>query len=198
MGAQTLLDSEMGQLLSTTQEISVIAPRVALALRPGIGEWRYVLELNRVWGRVFATTMLAAIKALHMDYLGKHGQWVGDPSTVSLRYCSCGIANLVALQRTLCLRRYARVNTESMTAELLPVSQYLQFKVRVCTDLKIDARIVNPPCTYLPCHGAPHTNSMARRSTFLRQCLHGRNPVPPSIHRCQRVVDARANTISDP
>jgi hypothetical protein len=27
--------------------------------------------------------------------------------------------------------RYARVNTESMTAELLPVSQYLQFKVRV-------------------------------------------------------------------
>ena len=28
-----------------------------------------------------------------------------------------------------CARRYARVNTESMTAELLPVSQYLQFKV---------------------------------------------------------------------
>jgi len=41
--AQTLLDSEMGQLLGTTQEISVIAPRVALALRPGIGEWRYAL-----------------------------------------------------------------------------------------------------------------------------------------------------------
>ena len=40
MDGQTLLDSEMGQLLSTTQEISVIAPRVALALRPGIGEWR--------------------------------------------------------------------------------------------------------------------------------------------------------------
>ena len=39
-GAQTLLDSEMGQLLGTTQEISVLAPRVALALRPGIGEWR--------------------------------------------------------------------------------------------------------------------------------------------------------------
>jgi hypothetical protein len=30
----------MGQLLATTQEIAVIAPRVALALRPGIGEWR--------------------------------------------------------------------------------------------------------------------------------------------------------------
>ena len=44
--AQTLLDSEMGQLLGTTQEISVIAPRVALALRPGIGEWRYSLLSN--------------------------------------------------------------------------------------------------------------------------------------------------------
>ncbi len=43
MDAQTLLDSEMGQLLGTTQEISVIAPRVALALRPGIGEWRCAL-----------------------------------------------------------------------------------------------------------------------------------------------------------
>ena len=47
---QTLLDSEMGQLLATTQEIAVIAPRVALALRPGIGEWRctFVAELQTV------------------------------------------------------------------------------------------------------------------------------------------------------
>ena len=48
MDAQTLLDSELGQLLGTTQEISVIAPRVALALRPGIGEWRCTLLPNEV------------------------------------------------------------------------------------------------------------------------------------------------------
>ena len=41
---QTLLNSEMGQLLATTQEIAVIAPRVALALRPGIGEWRCAIQ----------------------------------------------------------------------------------------------------------------------------------------------------------
>ena len=37
---ETLLKCDLGLLLLTTQEIVVLPPHVALALRPTIGEWR--------------------------------------------------------------------------------------------------------------------------------------------------------------
>lgn len=36
-----LQESDLWQLLLTTQEVVVLPPRVALALRPAIGEWRW-------------------------------------------------------------------------------------------------------------------------------------------------------------
>ena len=77
--AQTLLGSEMGQLLATTQEIAVIAPRVALALRPGIGDWRCALRQFHIdFARVrlgsrkalqlcLASNMLVALRAHHLQ-----------------------------------------------------------------------------------------------------------------------------------